>query len=106
MRAFGIVCLLLACCASAEQDQPGRLPIRDMHLHARHANYAGADPPPMCAPFAVMPRSDAADPGDLAFAVDPPCENPILPATTDDAVMRETIAVMERRNIIGMISDN
>lgn len=104
MRAFGIACLLLACCASAEQDQQGPLPIIDMHLHARHANYAGANPPPMCAPFAVMPRSDAADPSDLAFAIDPPCENPILPATTDDAVMRQTIAVMERRNIIGMVS--
>lgn len=104
MRAFGFACLLLAGCASAEQDEAGRLPIIDMHLHARHANYAGANPPPMCAPFAVMPRSDAADPGDLAFAVDPPCENPIFPATTDDAVMRETIAVMERRNIIGMVS--
>jgi predicted TIM-barrel fold metal-dependent hydrolase len=75
-----------------------------MHLHARHADYAGENPPPMCAPFPAMPRSDAADPANLAFAIDPPCENPIFPATTDDAVVRETIAVMERRNIIGMVS--
>jgi len=99
-----IACLALASCAPAAQPASPRLPIIDMHLHARHANYAGANPPPMCAPFAVMPRSDAANPQNLAFATDPPCANPILPATTDEAVMRETIAVMERRNIVGMVS--
>ena len=29
-----------------------------------------------------------------------------MPATTDEAVMRETIDVMERRNIIGMVMAN
>ncbi len=97
-------CLALAACAPATTPATSRLPIIDMHLHARHADYIGPNPPPMCAPFTVMPRSDAADPSALAFAADPPCAHPIFPATTDDAVMLETIAIMERRNIIGMIS--
>jgi predicted TIM-barrel fold metal-dependent hydrolase len=105
LRALGFAsCMALAACTPAAPPAAERLPIIDMHLHARHADYAGANPPPMCAPFAVMPRSDAANPQDLAFAIDPPCESPIFPATTDEAVMRDTIAVMERRNIIGMVS--
>ncbi len=94
----------LSACASADREPAARLPIIDMHLHARRADYAGPNPPPMCAPFLVMPRSDAANPQELAFSVFPPCDAPILPAGTDDAVMRETIAIMQRRNIIGMVS--
>jgi hypothetical protein len=79
-----------------------RLPILDMHLHARHADYAGPNPPPMCTPFQVMPRTEAGD-GDLTFDV-PPCAHPIAAAKTDEEVMEGTIAVMRRRNIIGMVS--
>lgn len=104
-RAFVLAaCFALAACAPAAPPAAQRLPIIDMHLHARHADYAGPNPPPMCAPFLAMPRSDAADPSEFSLAIFPPCENPILPATTDEAVMRETIAIMERRNIIGMVS--
>jgi len=104
MRFTAFALLALAACTPAPSPATGRLPIIDMHLHARHADYAGPNPPPMCAPFQVMPRSDAADPSEFAFAIFPPCENPIPAAATDDAVMRETIAIMERRNIIGMVS--
>jgi predicted TIM-barrel fold metal-dependent hydrolase len=58
----------------------------------------------MCAPFSVMPRSDAAHVEDFEFAVFPPCAHPIAPASTDEEVMRQTIDVMRRRNIIGMVS--
>ena len=80
-------------------------PIIDMHLHVRKADYIGPDPPPMCTPFTVMPRWDNAQPIEtgLAFAA-PPCERPIAAATTDEQVRRETLEVMERRNIIGMVS--
>jgi uncharacterized protein len=87
--------------ASAE----ARLPIIDMHLHARAANYMGANPPPMCAPFAVMPRWDTRKSGDsgLEFAIEP-CAAPIAAVRTDEAQRRETLAIMRRRNIIGMVS--
>jgi predicted TIM-barrel fold metal-dependent hydrolase len=97
--------LLVALLAMAGPAAAERLPIIDMHLHARRANYAGRDPPPMCTPFPVMPRADPRGVREgLVFNVMPPCERPIPAATTDEQVMRETLAVMERRNIIGMIS--
>ena len=37
-----------------------RLPIIDMHLHARRAAYVGDNPAPMCTPFEIMPRADRA----------------------------------------------
>jgi len=96
-------CLLILTGSAAAAE---RLPIIDMHLHARQANYSGANPMPMCAPFIVMPRSDPKNgpQAGMAMNVDPPCAKPIPAASTDRHVMRETISVMERHNIIGMVS--
>lgn len=84
----------------------GREPIIDMHLHARRAAFAGANPPPMCAPFPVMPRWDNGKPGfeGMTFNRLPPCAHPIPAKTTDEGVMRATLEIMARRNIIGMVS--
>jgi predicted TIM-barrel fold metal-dependent hydrolase len=103
LRSRLLLFTLLLPTAAAADDRPP--PILDMHLHVRKADYMGPDPPAMCTPFAVMPRWDNALPPEtgLAFQV-PPCASPIPAATTDDQVMRETLAVMERRNIIGMVS--
>ena len=92
--------------ASALNAQGVGKPILDMHMHARQAAYAGKDPPPLCAPVAVMPRSDPRNgpAAGLEFAVDPPCANPIFPERTDEAVMNRTIEAMERFNIIAMVS--
>lgn len=81
------------------------LPIIDMHLHARRAAYVGANPPPMCAPFHVMPRSDPRDGiyEGMTFNA-PPCLNPIPAAKTDAAVLEGTIAAMEKNNIFGVVS--
>jgi hypothetical protein len=61
---------------------------------------------PMCAPFPVMPRSDPKNgpAAGMVMNVDPPCEKPIPAASTDEQVMRETIRLMDRHNIIGMVS--
>lgn len=82
-----------------------REPIIDMHLHARHADYVGPDPFPMCAPFSVMPRWDPKEPIESGLAFNqPPCDSPIAAAKTDADVMNETISVMKKWNIIGMVS--
>jgi len=100
---IGAMAAIFLSAASAVPAQPP--PILDMHLHARRAGYAGDNPPPMCTPFPIMPRADARGVREgLEFNVMPPCERPIPAATTDEQVMRETIAVMERHNIIGMVS--
>lgn len=77
------------------------LPIIDMHLHARGGDFIAANPYPMCAPFEQMPYWDPkTQDRESGFS----CKEPIFPAKTATEVMQQTIAVMQRRNIIGMIS--
>ena len=82
-----------------------RPPIIDMHLHVRAARYAGDNPPPMCTPFPIMPRSDprAGIYEGMTFNT-PPCDDPVPAAPTDEAVMRGTIDAMERLNMFGVLS--
>lgn len=84
---------------------PVGAPIIDMHLHARTAKYAGEEPPPMCAPFAIMPRSEPKD-GVMAGLEfnSPPCAEPVPPASTDAAVLDGTLREMEANNIFGVVS--
>lgn len=102
----GIVLLFAVTLGPAQAQAQHRQPIIDMHLHARHADYLGPDPPPMCAPFLEMPRWDPSRSGEAAFAFNtmPPCEHPIFAATSDRQVMDDTLAAMEKLNIIGMVS--
>lgn len=82
-----------------------RPPIIDMHLHAREADYAGENPPPLCAPFSVMPRWDNTLPGfDGMVFEGEPCAHPIFPVKTTAEQRSQTLAIMQRRNIIGMVS--
>jgi predicted TIM-barrel fold metal-dependent hydrolase len=91
--------------AGPAQAQRAGEPIIDMHLHARAAHYTGDDPPPMCAPFRIMPRSDPGKGVYEGMTFDAqPCDTPIPAATTDEAVMTETIAAMRRLNIHGVVS--
>lgn len=104
MKSIRFACLLLSAFSTPSIAQSS-LPIIDMHLHARKADYVGKDPFPMCTPFAVMPRWDNAQTAEtgLAFNIEP-CDKPVFAAKTDAQVLGDTIAVMKKRNIIGMIS--
>ena len=80
-------------------------PILDMHLHAYAADENGPPPLGLCLPR--MPSVPPLDPRREEFrtvARDPPCVDPIWSPKTDDGVMQGTIAVLERRNIIGVLS--
>ncbi len=82
-----------------------RLPIIDMHLHAYAANENGPPPLGLCVP--ILPHLAPLDPGRELFravAKAPPCSHPIWSPLTDQGVMDQTIAVLERRNIIGVLS--
>jgi len=102
---FALISALLVIGAAPVVEQKPRPPIIDMHLHVRAAGYAGGDPPPMCTPFAVMPRSDnrVGVYEGMAFNREP-CANPIPASSTDHEVMRDTLAAMERHNIYGVVS--
>lgn len=93
---------LLAASAAAQD----RLPILDVHLHALAADQQGPPPRAMCTPM-PSPAWDPSQPYRELFdgiAKDPLCPDPVWSPTTDEALMNETIAVMERLNIYGVLS--
>src|SRR5688572_13219072 len=98
MKTFAFISALIL---SPLQVHAQTLPILDMHLHARGADFIAANPYPMCAPFEQMPYWD---PRTQELQSGFSCKQAILPAKTEAEVMQQTIAVMQRRNIIGMVS--
>jgi hypothetical protein len=97
------VLMLVLLVLGAEASAQKRLPIIDMHMHARTANHYGPPPQSMCAPVEKMPLWDQTEPWGDALGKSQPCKNPIWSPKTDAEVMGQTIAVMKRRNIIGML---
>jgi uncharacterized protein len=83
-------------------DRP--LPILDMHLHAHSLSMFGAPPLGLCIPLhAHLPPLDPGRETFRPMSWDPPCPDPIWSPMTDQAIMDETIEVLERRNIVGVL---
>jgi uncharacterized protein len=102
--AAGLFVLLLSPTVLYAQPRP---PIIDVHLHAHGADGQGPPPVAMCAPIAPMPVWDPRQPYGAVFMSilkEPPCPDPVMSPLTDQALMEETLAVMERLNIIGVVS--
>lgn len=87
----------------AVESAPQRLPVLDMHMHARTAAFYGTPPQPICAPVERMPRWDQRKPMWEDDTAPPPCRAPLLSPTTDAALLADTIAAMERHNVIGVL---
>ena len=83
------------------QDRP--LPIIDMHLHANRADDNGPPPTYMCPGFENYAH-DPGRPSADALTKKPTCANLLVGATTDDILMKTTLEILERRNIIGVTS--
>ncbi len=101
MRAAFLVALFVATAAVAQTP-----PIIDMHLHADMADSNGPPPMAMCLGDAFPPR-DAREEWAQVFTLwskRPGCKNFVWGSMTDEALMRETIAVLNRRNITGLTS--
>jgi uncharacterized protein len=99
------LCLLLTLLAVPVSAQD-RLPILDMHLHAVPADHVGPPPRAMCTPMPT-PAWDPSRPyGELfnRLATEPSCPDPVWSPMTDEALMNETIEVMERLNVVGVLS--
>ena len=104
MKAILVAALLLFPGALRAAD---RLPIIDMHLHALHADDQGPPPLAMCTPLGEMPVWDQRRAYADVFMdrlKHPPCSDPVWSSTSDEVLMRDTIAVMDRLNIIGVVS--
>lgn len=100
VHAF-LLCVLLPCGWAQ-----ARAPIIDMHLHARKGDIVGELPPSLCLPFEMMARWDPAQPIETGLTSQGKlsCKNPLRPVLTAAQLMRATLAVMEKRNIVGMVS--
>jgi uncharacterized protein len=102
-----VSCNLLLLLAGTAQAQD-RLPILDMHLHALPADWVG--PPPLATCPAIFPFFLPWDPSEPyqdtfeAMHREPPCDDPVWSPMTDEAVMVQTIEIMERRNVFGVLS--
>lgn len=97
------VVLLVVLPASAQQ----RLPIIDVHLHALAADANGPPPLGLCVPIPAFPARDPSRPWPeiwIEWQKRPPCPDPVWSAPTDQALMEQTIAVLKRRNVIGVVS--
>jgi len=82
-------------------------PIIDMHLHALAADDQGPPPLAMCTPIAPMPTWDQSQPwtsGLMAMFKQPKCTDPIWSPTSDDEIRDKTLAILRKRNIIGVVS--
>jgi len=94
---------LLAVPASAQERQP----IIDMHLHASAAAENGPPPLALCVPVGEYPVRDPGRPwGEIfiAWQKNPACPDPVWSPLTDQALMEQTIAVLKRGNVIGVLS--
>jgi predicted TIM-barrel fold metal-dependent hydrolase len=104
MKPILAALLLVTASPLAAKD---REPILDMHLHALHADEQGPPPLAMCTPIAAMPAWDPSAPYADTFLERlkrPPCPDPVWSPATDEALMRESLAAMDRLNIIGVAS--
>jgi len=103
MTRVAIVLVIAFGSVATAQQRP--LPIIDVHAHAVAATSQG--PPPL----AICPAGDLVRDGDIewrdafmAVLKKPPCSDPIWSPMTDAALMNETLDIMRRRNIIGIVS--
>ncbi|MEO7355167.1 MAG: amidohydrolase family protein [Gemmatimonadales bacterium] len=101
-RLAALLCLPMGH-LSAQTQVAGTIPILDMHMHARTAAHYGATGLPLCAPVQRMPRWDQRYPLGEDPTAPPPCTLPLISGQTDSAVLRETLAVMKRYRVVGVL---
>lgn len=107
--AIGRIALVLILLADPVRGQDHRpLPIIDMHLHALAADDNGPPPLALCVP--LLPHMPPLDPRQdwvevfIAALKNPACAEPIWSPTTEEELRDETIDVLRRRNVIGVLS--
>jgi len=96
--------ILLAAFAAGAEARP-RPPILDMHMHAMAADGQGPPPARVCAPIRAFDGWDPRTPYGPHFeATLARCPRPLVSPMTDEELRRQTLAVMERLNVIGVAS--
>ena len=100
-------CLLLFMTVHSLPAQE-RLPIIDIHLHAMPADAQGPPPLAMCTPieFSVWDQNRPYGEAFISMQKAPECPDPVWSPETDEELMNQTLEVMERLNIVGVLSGN
>lgn len=96
---FAAVCVLGLGSPARAQDSPKQhLPIIDMHLHALPANGWPGGPSIVCPgeEFAAFDPRTKWDPNHLWET----CPNPLVAPATDEELLREILATMDRYNVV------
>jgi len=106
MRARGVIVattIALNPLAVAAQRAPERPPpIIDVHLHALPADWFGKPPQRICTGDVTFPGYDPRDSAALwRFHA---CSVPLWSPTSDEGIMKGTLAIMKRYNVIGVAS--
>lgn len=110
-----ILFLLLAAVAqlismpAGAQTHKERPPIIDMHMHASAPDSQGPPPLAICTPISPMPAWDPRAPYAATFMdmlKHPRCANPVWSAATDEDMLKRTLAVMEKYNVIGVVNSD
>ncbi len=99
--------LLFALASSTASAADSPPPIIDMHLHANRADENGPPPTAVCpgiAEWAVLDPKQGWPAVFGAMLKKPPCSNPVWGPASDEELMRETLAILERRNITAVTS--
>jgi hypothetical protein len=102
-----LVALALMVPALDRAEAEKRLPILDMHVHALAADEQGPPPVGICSPIDPLPTWDPAQPyGAVCMKMlkQPPCRDPVWSPRTDEELMNQTIEVMKRRSVFGVLS--
>jgi predicted TIM-barrel fold metal-dependent hydrolase len=84
-----------------------RPPILDVHMHSLAPDAQGPPPLGMCTPIDPFPAWDPAEGyGDVFLRVfkKPPCADPTWSAKTDAEMLTQTLEIMRRRNVFGVLS--
>jgi predicted TIM-barrel fold metal-dependent hydrolase len=105
MKPITLLALLLSAPALLAAEVP--LPVIDMHLHAEPIGTYGPPPVAICAPYVTWPAHDPRDAAGLyamRFIKEPNCEKPLWSPTTDEALMKDTLAALDRRNVYAVTS--
>lgn len=107
LGGIAVFCGLVGPASTIADQREVSPPIIDMHLHALTAAENGPPPVGICAPGVEFPTYDPARSSIeqfLEWQKDPPCENPVWSPESDEGLMRETLEILERRNIYAITS--
>jgi predicted TIM-barrel fold metal-dependent hydrolase len=101
---YATILVILLTVTLGAQQRP--LPVIDVHVHASAAGSQGPPPMGLCTPFSGITPDSSQEWGDVFMALlkKPPCSDPVWSPMTDDALMNETLSVLRRRNIFGVVS--